>query len=135
MPTVDSGRPESQPPPPGLLQSLKTYLRTWLELFRTRLELFATEIEEEKERVQEIAVLGLTSFCCLALGLLLLTLFVVVCFWETRYRLPVLGGFAVFYLAVGASVAALVRKKARTKPKIFSATLGELAKDYKHLSS
>ena len=48
-----------------------------------------------------ILILGAAAFFCLAVGVLLVTLFVVVIFWETDYRLAVLGGFALLYLAVG----------------------------------
>ena len=39
------------------------------------------------------------------------------------------------YLLIGALIATVTRRKSRQKPKLFSATLGELAKDYRHLSS
>ena len=125
--------PERRPPP--LFQSFKGYLATWVELFRTRLELFSTELEEERERIEQIIILAAASIFCLAFGVLLVTFFVVVAFWDTGYRLAVLGGLALFYLAVGAVVGAITRRKSRQKPKLFSATLGELAKDYRHLSS
>jgi len=122
-------------PRPGLLQSLKGYLATWVELLRTRLDLFSTELQEERERVEQIFVLAAASALCLAFGLLLVTLLVVVAFWETPYRLAVLGGFALLYLAAGTVVAVVARRKCRNRPKLFSATLTELAKDYRHLSS
>jgi len=121
--------------PPGLLQSLKAYFGTWVELFRTRLDLFSTELEEERERIRQIIILGAAAWLCVVVGLLLVTCFVVVLFWETNYRLAVLAGFALLYLAVGGILGAVTRHKSRTKPKLFSASLGELAKDYRRLSS
>jgi len=120
---------------PGFLQSLKTFLGTWVDLLRTRLDLFTTELQEERLRLQELVVLGLAALLCLSFGVLLVTLFVVVIFWESNYRLLVLGGFAVLYLAAGVAAGMAARRKARNRPKLFSQTLAELAKDYQHLSS
>jgi len=128
MPTADRR-------PPTLFQSLKGYLGTWVELFRTRLELFSTELEEERERLEQIIILTAASIFCLSFGVLLVTFFVVAAFWDTDYRLAVLGGLALFFLVLGGVGSVLTRRKSRLKPKLFSATLGELAKDYHHLSS
>ncbi len=133
MPTPAA--PVSDRPAPGLLQSLKGYLGTWVDLFRTRLELFSTELQEERERLQEIVLLGAAALLCLSLGVLLVTFFVVVIFWNSDYRLLVLGGFALFYLALGTVTGLITRRKSRNKPKLLATTLGELAKDYEHLSS
>ena len=133
MPTPDRGA--TSRPSPGLIQSLKGYLAAWVELLRTRLELFSTEWQEERGRLEQIVILAATSLLCLTFGVLLVTLFVVVAFWETNYRLAVLGGFAVLYLAAGVVVGIITRRKSKNRAKLFSATLGELAKDYRHLSS
>jgi uncharacterized membrane protein YqjE len=106
-----------------------------VEVLRTRLELFSTEWQEEHQRLEQILILAAATVLCLTFGLLLVTLFVVVAFWETNYRLAVLGAFAVLYLVAGGIAGWVMRRKSRAKPKIFSATLGELAKDYRHLSS
>ena len=121
--------------PPGLIQSLKTFLRTWVELFRTRLDLLSTELQEERQHLQQIVILGAAALLCITFGVLLVTLFFVAVFWDTNYRLAVLGGFAVFYLGTGIIVGLITRRKSRLKPKLFTASLAELAKDYSHLSS
>lgn len=127
-------RPETRPSP-SLLQSLRDYLSTWVELLRTRLDLFSTELQEERERIQQILVLAAAAVMCLVFGMLLMTLFVVAVFWETDYRLVVLGGLALLYLAAGIIVGVITRRRSRAKPRLFAATLDELAKDYRHLSS
>jgi uncharacterized membrane protein YqjE len=119
----------------SLLQSIRGYVGTWVDLLKTRLDLASTELEEESERLQHLLIMELISLLCLTLGALLMTFFVVVVFWETNYRLAVLGGFGLLYLGAGAVVLLLTRRQARNKPKLFSATLGELAKDYHRLSS
>ena len=121
--------------PLSLLQSLQTCFRIWLEILHTRLDLFSTELEEEKNHLQGVLILAVTSLFCLMFGALLVTLLVVAAFWETDYRLIVLGALALLYLAAGAIVAVIARRKTRNRTKLFAASLGELAKDYRHLSS
>jgi uncharacterized membrane protein YqjE len=120
---------------PGLLQSFKAYVATWVELLKTRVELLTTELQEERERTEQIVFLAATAAVCLSFGALLVTLFVVVIFWETNYRLMVLGALALLYLAAGLVIAMVTRHKARNRPKLLSATVGELTKDFQSLSS
>jgi uncharacterized membrane protein YqjE len=133
MPTSAPGAPFRSAP--SLFQSAREYLATWVEVLKTRVELFSTEWQEECQRLEQIFILAAATVLCLALGVLLVTLFVVVAFWDTNYRLAVLGAFGLFYLATGLLVGFLMRRKARSKPKIFANTLDELAKDYQELSS
>jgi uncharacterized membrane protein YqjE len=133
MATSDRGAANQSPP--SLLQSVKGYFGTWVELLRTRLELFSTEYQEERERLEQILILGVAAVICFGFGVLLVTFFVIAAFWETRYRLVVVGGLALVYLLAGLIVGGIARRKSRNKPKLFSATIGELAKDFKRLSS
>ena len=132
MAAEDSGASTSEPT--GLFHPLKAALAALVGLFQTRLDLVLTEIEEERERIKELILLGLLSLFCLSLGLLLLTLLVVVIFWDT-HRVYVLGGFAALYLGLGLIVGVIVRRKIMARPRLFSATLSELAKDRDRLSS
>ncbi|MGH7830757.1 MAG: phage holin family protein [Candidatus Binatia bacterium] len=118
----------------GFFQPLKAGLAALMGLFHTRLDLILTEIEEEGERLRELVLLVVLSLFCLSFGVLLLTLFIVVIFWDT-HRLFVLGGFAALYLGVGLIAGQIVRKKIMARPKLFSATLSELAKDVDSIKS
>lgn len=121
------------PPAPGLLESLKLYLLGWVDLLKTRVEILSTELEEEKERLKQIVLLAVGALVFLGFGMLALTTFAVVLLWE--YRLWVLGMFAVLYFGCGLLCAWVAKKQLRTKPKLFSTTLAELAKDHQHLST
>ncbi len=116
----------------GFLSPLKTLAETLVSFLKTRLELIATEIEEERERLKEIILLALIALFCACLGVLLLTLLIVLAFWET-YRLYVLGGFVVLYFGLGLIAGLVMRRKVMTKPKFLSATLSVLAKDRESL--
>lgn len=120
--------------PKGFLDSLKALLSTFVNLLEIRLDLISTEVEEEQERLKGAVFLGAIAFFCAGLGVVLLTLFVVAIFPEP-HRLYLLGGFALLYLALGLLAGLCLRKKARSKPKLFSATLSELTKDCERMKS
>lgn len=121
-------------PTPGLLVSLRRLLKTFAGILHTRVDILSTELEEEVCRVQQLLVYGLVSVFFLGLGLVLVTLFVVMAFWETN-RLYVLACLAVSYLGVGTITALVVRHKVRSRPRLFSSTLSELDKDRQSLGS
>jgi len=102
-------------------------------VIKTRVEIISVEIEEQREWLEHLILMAVGALFCVSLGLILLTLFVVVLFWETDGRLWVLGGFAALYLLGGLVLWLNLRKKMRTKPRIFSTTASELGKDYSAL--
>ena len=76
----------------------------------------------------------LAALFCTFVGVVLATLFVVVALWDT-HRLLALGIPAILFL-VGAALASLiVLGKARSKPRLFAASLAELSKDHNELIS
>jgi uncharacterized membrane protein YqjE len=79
-------------------------------------------------------VLGAISLFCVMLGVILLTFFIVLIFWDT-YRLFALGSLTVFFLATGIILAVIVRNKIKLAPKLFAASMLELTKDRDHLTS
>ncbi len=118
----------------GLLATLQRLLATFTEILHTRVEILSTELEEEGGRVRQLFLYGLVSLFFLGLGMVLVTVFVVMAFWET-HRLYVLAGFAVLYLGVGVITALVARHKIKTRPRLFSTTLAELRKDRERLTS
>lgn len=115
------------------MRSLRELAATLIEAAHTRLELVATEIEEERLRILQLLLWGALSLFFIALGVVMLTFFVVLLFWSTE---RVLATFiiAVVYLLVGAALAFRVRAKAR-RSRLFGATLAELDKDRDRLIS
>jgi uncharacterized membrane protein YqjE len=118
----------------GFMQSLRGLAATLIEAVHTRLELAATEIEEERLRIMQLLLWGALSLFFLALGLVMLTFFVVLVFWETN-RVLVTFLIAAIYLIIGAVLAFQARARARKKSRLFAATLAELDKDRDRLLS
>jgi uncharacterized membrane protein YqjE len=77
-------------------------------------------------------MLGLVAVFCLGLGVVLLTVFFVVLFWDS-YRLPVLGVMSGLFLVLGIFAALTLRAKSAESTRIFSSTLAELSKDREQL--
>ena len=120
-------------PPTGVIDSLRSFLASWVAVVKTRVEIISVEIEEQREWLANLILMAVGALFCISLGLILLTLFIVVLFWETDARQWVLGGFAGLYLLGGLAMWMALRKKLKTKPRIFSTTVAELGKDYSTL--
>ena len=118
----------------GLIESLAALAATLVAIAHTRLELLSTDLEEHREQLFSLLVLTLAALFFIGIGVVLATIVLVAAFWDT-HRLLVLGSLAGFYLAAGLAAWAFARHKARTKPRLFAASLAELLKDRQQLSS
>jgi uncharacterized membrane protein YqjE len=118
----------------GLFESLKTLAGSLIGIIHTRLELLSTEIAEERAHLTALLVLGLVALFCLGVGVVLLVILIVVAFWES-HRLAALGGLSGFFLLASAGLAWVAMHRARSKPRLFEASLAELSKDRQHLTS
>jgi uncharacterized membrane protein YqjE len=117
----------------GLLESLKRMTSTLLAIIQTRLELLANEIEEERLRVRQMLFYGSVALFLFAMAAMLLTVFVVVVFWDS-YCLQVLGGLAVLFFVAGLFVWNALRSMTQERPKLFSTSLSELSDDIDRLT-
>lgn len=115
---------------PGLLGSLRRLLDTGLGLAQNRLELFVVELQEEKLRFAELLMLICALMAVGLLALTMLTLTVVLVFWDNG-RLPALIALSAVYIGGAIWLGCLVRARLHASPKPFGASLGELEKDRK----
>lgn len=118
----------------GLFASLRALSSSLLAVIQTRLELLALDLAEERERLTALLGIALAALFFLGIGVILLVFLVIVAFWDT-HRLLVTGGLTVLFLLTGGGLAALALHRLRNKPKLFSASLAELAKDRQQLNS
>lgn len=118
----------------GLIESLSVLASTLVGVAHTRLELLSTDLEEDRQHLLLLVGLYLAVAFCLALGLVLVAILLVVAFWES-HRLVALGSLAGFFLTTGLVIWVFAKYKAKTKPKLFLATLLELLKDKQSLDS
>ena len=118
----------------GLLESLSTLAATLVAIAHTRLELLSADLEEDRAHVLSLLVLALAALFFIGVGVVLAAILLVVAFWDS-HRLLALGSLAGFFLAAGVGAWAYALHKARTKPRLFAASLSELLKDRQQLVS
>ena len=118
----------------GLFDSLKTLAATLVAMGHTRLELLSTEIEEERVRLSSMLLWTLVALFFAALCIMLLTLLLLVVFWDT-HRLLVVGILALLFLLGAVMAGRVVLGKAKAKPRLFASSLAELSKDHGQLTT
>src|SRR5207247_7582908 len=112
---------------PGLFSSVKRLLNTALAGAENRIELFLVELREARVRVFDVLLLGCAAAVLGFMALLMVTVTLVVVFWDSA-RVPVLGGLSACYSL--ATIGVLWRLKVRLGNwSFFSATLDEIKKD------
>lgn len=116
----------------GLLASLKRLACTLLATAQTRLELLSNEIEAERLCIKQMLLYGSVALFFFGLAIMLVTVFIVVLFWDS-HRLLVLGSLAALFFAIGILLWNVLCRVAREKSKLFSTSLSELAKDQDRL--
>ena len=119
---------------PGVVASLRRLATNAVGIIHTRLELLANDLEEERVRTLQIVVLGSIALLCATVGLMLVTAWVVVAFWE-QHRLATLAILALIWF-VGSGIALWALKaRADARRKLFSTSLAELRRDRDLLNS
>jgi uncharacterized membrane protein YqjE len=112
----------------GLFRSLANLLATAIGIAQTRLELLSTELQEEVHRAAEILVWTVIALLAAMIGLFMLGLVIIFIFWDTHRivaSVSVMGGLVLIAL----TAMLVLRAKIRSRPRLFDATLTELAKD------
>ena len=112
----------------NLAQSLRTLLVTLFAVGQNRLELATIELNEEKCRILEVLFLGAAFFFLGMVALLLLTITVVIVFWD-KAGIALLVGFSIFYLVSAGTALVLTINRIKGWPPSFAHTLGEIKKD------
>lgn len=116
------------------MESVRQLLSTLTSIVSTRLELLGNELHEERLHLSQMLLLALTALFCFGMGVLLLTIFIVVLLWDD-HRLAALGALCAFFLAAGTLLTITLRGRVHAKPRLFSASLAELANDREHLGA
>jgi len=112
----------------GVIASLRGLVATAVEIADTRLQLLANDLEEQRLRALQILLLGAVALFCGAVGVLLISAWIVVALWD-QYRLITIGVLAVAYFA-GCGIAYLrLKSRIRARPPMFNSSLAELRRD------
>ena len=124
----------AESPQVGLFDSLKTLLATLVGIAHTRVELIGIEVEEQFARLVSLLVWGLVALFFAFAGVILSAITVIVVFWDSNRVLAAAGLAAAFVLLAVIAVLGFVAR-AKARPRLFKASLDELAKDRSQLDS
>lgn len=116
-----------------LLSSIKNLAATGASIAQTRLELLSVDVQIARNKFISLLVMIVCALFFLFFGLVMLALFIVIYSWESD-RMTALGLLTGAFLFIGLILAALIAKSLRTMPKLFEASIAELAKDQEALS-
>ena len=113
--------------------TLKSFVRTALDMVRARLELASIELAQEQDRIAWLALYAGLALVFLCVGLQLLAVLAIAWYWDTPYRLAVAAGGAALALVAGAACAFAFASALRAKPRPFDGSLLALAADVEAL--
>jgi uncharacterized membrane protein YqjE len=111
----------------GILATLARMFKTLRDVVENRVELFLLEWQEERLRLLHALLLAAMGMLCALMTLLMVTLTLVVVFWDT-HRVLVLTLVTAAYAATAVAAFAALRSRLR-KWQAFSATLDQIKKD------
>ena len=117
----------------NLLSALKNLVSTGASIAQTRLELISTDVQIARTKFLGLLVTVIFTLFFLFFGLIMLALLIVIYSWETD-RILALSLLTAGFLAVGCILALVVLRSLKTMPKLFEATIAELAKDRQELA-
>jgi len=117
----------------NLLSSLKNLVSTGASIAQTRLELISTDVQIARTQFLSLLAMVIFTLFFLFFGLVMLALLIVIYSWETD-RVLVLSLLTSGFLVAGIILALVVLRSPKTMPKLFEATIAELAKDRQELS-
>lgn len=130
---MNSESSEAAPHTEGLYVSLRRLGATTIAIAHTRLELFSTEVQEEMVRAVSMLLWGFFALFFASMGIAFGAFAIVVGLWET-HRLGAAVSLTVLFLVLAAGAVLAIRRIVRARPRLFAASLAELAKDHEQLS-
>jgi len=117
----------------NLLSSIKGLVATGASIAQTRLELLSIDVQIARGKFISLLVMIVCALFFLFFGLVMLALLIVIYSWEAD-RMMALGLLTAAFLSIGLVLAVLITQSLRTMPKLFEASIAELAKDREALS-
>jgi uncharacterized membrane protein YqjE len=117
----------------NLLSSIKGLVATGASIAQTRLELISVDVQIARSKFVSLLVMIISALFFLFFGLVMLALFIVIYSWETD-KMMALGLLTAAFLSIGLILSLLIAQSLKTMPKLFEASIAELAKDREELS-
>lgn len=106
---------------------------TLLEIAHTRLELLGNELQAARITIVRQLLLAQALLFCVAMGVVMTIISLVVMFWEQRVVVACMAAAAVWIAAL--SIYFLMRDDKQSAVPLFSASLAELQEDLRQLKA
>jgi len=119
---------------PSLFASLRSFWSVLLAILYTRLDLVTAELEDEGIRALKLIVAGLISLLSMFMAFFFALFFILALFWDTEYRLLVIGIIFAIYFIAGVILLLVARSILKNRPKFLSQTIAELRSDVEGLN-
>jgi uncharacterized membrane protein YqjE len=116
----------------NLLSSIKNLAATGASIAQTRLELLSVDVQIARSKFIQLLVMIVSALFFLFFGLVMLALLIVIYSWESD-RMIALGLLTGAFISIGLILALVINQSIRNMPKLFEASIAELAKDAKEL--
>lgn len=117
----------------NLLSSIKNLAATGASIAQTRLELLSVDVQVARSKFLQSLVMIISALFFLFFGLVMFALLIVIYSWESD-RILALSLLTGAFISIGVILAAIVIQSLRTMPKLFEASIAELAKDAEELN-
>ena len=117
----------------NLLSSIKNLVSTGASIAQTRLELLSVDVQIARSKFISLLVMIVSALFFLFFGLVMLALLIVIYSWESD-RMLALGLLTSAFIGVGLILGLFIMQSLRNMPKLFEASIAELAKDKAELS-
>ena len=117
----------------NLLLSIKNLVSTGTSIAQTRLELISVDVQIARTKLISLLAMIVSALFFLFFGFVMLALFIVIYSCESD-RMLALGLLTSAFLLIGLILTLLVMQSMRTMPRLFEASIAELAKDRESLS-
>ena len=117
----------------NLLSSIKNLASTGASIAQTRLELLSVDVQIARNKFISLLIMIVSALFFLFFGLVMLALLIVIYSWESD-RMLALGLLTSAFIGVGLILGLLIMQSLRNMPKLFEASITELAKDKAELS-
>ena len=117
----------------NLLSSIKNLAATGASIAQTRLELLSVDVQVARSKFLQSLIMIVSALFFLFFGLVMFALLIVIYSWESD-RILALSLLTGAFISIGVILAAIVIQSLRTMPKLFEASIAELAKDAEELN-
>jgi uncharacterized membrane protein YqjE len=120
---------------PSLFASLRAFWSVVVAILYTRLDLVTAELEDEATRGIKMLIAGVIGAIGFMFAFFFAMYFFIAMFWDTHYRLYIIGLIFGIYFLIGVISIYIARRMVLTRPRFLSQTLAELRRDVETLKT